>query len=238
MKKATFLKSSLALLALSIFAVSCKKDKDETPAPATAKVNVIHASPDAPGVDLLVDNTKVNASALTFPNATGYLSVNAGTRNIKVNAAGTTTTVINADIPFTKDKNYSVYAINKLASIGAILVEDDLTAPATGKAHVRFFHLSPDAPAVTVGVLNGGIFTGVFSNRSFETQTTATANQAFAPVDAGTYNFDVRLAGTTTSVLTLTGITLQAGKIYTVFAKGLVSGSGAQALGAQLITHN
>jgi hypothetical protein len=237
MKKATFLKSSLALLALSIFAVSCKKEKDETPA-ATAKVNVIHASPDAPGVDLLVDNAKVNASALTFPNATGYLSVNAGTRNIKVNAAGTTTTVINADIPFTKDKNYSVYAINKLASIGAILVEDDLTAPATGKAHVRFFHLSPDAPAVTVGVLNGGTFTGVFSNRSFETQTTATANQAFAPVDAGTYNFDVRLAGTTTSVLTLTGITLQAGKIYTVFAKGLVSGSGAQALGAQLITHN
>jgi hypothetical protein len=237
MKKATFLKSSLALLALSIFAVSCKKEKDETPA-ATAKVNVIHASPDAPGVDLLVDNAKVNATALTFPNATGYLSVNAGTRNIKVNAAGTTTTVINADIPFTKDKNYSVYAINKLASIGAILVEDDLTAPATGKAHVRFFHLSPDAPAVTVGVLNGGTFTGVFSNRSFETQTTATANQAFAPVDAGTYNFDVRLAGTTTSVLTLTGITLQAGKIYTVFAKGLVSGSGAQALGAQLITHN
>ena len=237
MKKATFLKSSLALLALSIFAVSCKKEKDETPA-ATAKVNVIHASPDAPGVDLLVDNAKVNTSALTFPNATGYLSVNAGTRNIKVNAAGTTTTVINADIPFTKDKNYSVYAINKLASIGAILVEDDLTAPATGKAHVRFFHLSPDAPAVTVGVLNGGTFTGVFSNRSFETQTTATANQAFAPVDAGTYNFDVRLAGTTTSVLTLTGITLQAGKIYTVFAKGLVSGSGAQALGAQLITHN
>jgi hypothetical protein len=237
MKKATFLKSSLALLALSIFAVSCKKEKEETPV-ATAKVNVIHASPDAPGVDLLVDNAKVNATALTFPNATGYLSVNAGTRNIKVNAAGTTTTVINADIPFTKDKNYSVYAINKLASIGAILVEDDLTAPATGKAHVRFFHLSPDAPAVTVGVLNGGTFTGVFSNRSFETQTTATANQAFAPVDAGTYNFDVRLAGTTTSVLTLTGITLQAGKIYTVFAKGLVSGSGAQALGAQLITHN
>lgn len=238
MKKMLLLKSSIALFAFSTLLVSCKKDKDETPVTATAKVNVIHASPDAPGVDLLVDNLKVNASALTFPNATGYLSVNAGTRNIKVNAAGTTTTVINADIPFTKDKNYSVYAINRLASIGAILVEDDLTTPASGKAHVRFLHLSPDAPAVTVGVLSGSTFTPVFSNRSFETQATATANQAFAPVDAGTYNFDVRVAGTTTSALTLTGITLQAGKIYTVFAKGLLSGSGAQALGAQLITHN
>ena len=31
---------------------------------------------------------------------------------------------------------------------------------------------------------------------------------------------------------------LQAGKIYTVFAKGLVAGTGAQALGAQIVTHN
>jgi len=212
---------------------ACKKDE---PVVETAKVNVIHASPDAPGVDLLVDNSKVNTAALTFPNATGYLSVNAGTRNIKVNAAGTSTTVINADLPFVKDKNYSVYAFNRVASIGAFMVEDNLAAPASGQAHIRFFHLVPDAPAVTVGTLSGGTFTPVFSNRAFETQTTATANQNFSPVPAGTYTFDVRVGGA--SVLTLPGIALQAGKIYTVFAKGLVAGTGTQALGAQIVTHN
>jgi hypothetical protein len=41
------------------------------------------------GVDLLVDNQKVNQQPLTFPQNTGYLSVNAGTRNVKVNVAGT-----------------------------------------------------------------------------------------------------------------------------------------------------
>ncbi len=200
----------------------------------TANVSVTHASPDAPGVDLLIDNTKVNTAALTYPSSTGYLKVVAGTRGIKVNAAGTSTTVINANVPFEKDKNYSVYAVNVLASINPLVVEDNLATPETGKAHVRFFHFSPDAPAVTVGYMDGTDFVPIFSDRSFENQASATANQSFTPVDAGTYDVEVRLAGTTTTVLSLPGIELTPGKIYTVFAKGLVSGTGDQALGAEI----
>ncbi|MFM1857794.1 MAG: hypothetical protein RLZ05_854 [Bacteroidota bacterium] len=227
------LKQIFIALSLTAFLTSC--DKDETPQ-ATSSVNVIHASPDAPGVDLLVDNLKVNTAALNFPEATGYLKVSAGTRNIKINATGTNNSVINANLTFSADKYYSVFAYNQLASIAAILVEDNLEVPATGQAHIRFFHLSPDAPAVTVGTLSGTTFTPVFANRSFETQTTASANQSFTPVAAGTYTFDVQANGA--SVLTLSNIVLQAGKIYTVFAKGLVSGAGSQALGAQIVTHN
>ena len=39
-------------------------------------------------------------------------------------------------------------------------------------------------------------------------------------------------------MLPLPGITLEAGKIYTVFAKGFVGGTGGQALGAQIIANN
>lgn len=215
------------------FLISC--DKDETPQAMTS-VNVIHASPDAPGVDLLVDNLKVNTAPLNFPEATGYLKVSAGTRNIKVNATGTSNSVINANLNFAADKYYSVYAYNLLSSIGAFVVEDNLAVPAAGQAHIRFFHLSPNAPAVTVGILSGTSFTPVFTDRSFETQATASANQNFTPVAAGTYTFDVQASGS--SVLTLSNIVLQAGKIYTVFAKGLVNGTGSQALGAQIVTHN
>jgi hypothetical protein len=234
------MKQKFSLLAITLFAglsialVGCDKDD---PQPEQSKVLVVHASPDAPGVDLLVDNQKVNSAPLTFPNNTGYLTVNAGTRNVKVNVAGTSTTAINADLPLTKDKSYTVFAIDRVAAIKAIAVEDNLAAPATGKAHIRFFHLSPGAPAVTVGVLSGSTFTPVFSSRAFETQATATANQAFTPVDAGTYTFDVRVAGTTTSVLTLPGINLQAGKIYTVFANGIV-GNTTTPLAAAIIANN
>jgi hypothetical protein len=38
-------------------------------------------------------------------------------------------------------------------------------------------------------------------------------------------------------VLALNNIALESGKIYTVFAKGFVAGTGAQALGAQIIVN-
>lgn len=223
---------SLLIGAISFGFTSCSDDEENsTPAPTntSAKVQVTHASPNAPGVDLLVDNTKVNTSALEFLGSTAYLTVTAGTRNIKVNAAGTTTTVINADVPFVAGKNYSLFAVDSLSKISAVLVEDDLTTPAAGKAHVRFIHLSPNAPAVDVAITGGNV---VWGNYEFKDGST------FAPLDAGTYNLEVRLAGTTTVVLPLPNIALTAGKIYTVYAKGFVGGAGNQALGAQIIVNN
>jgi len=115
-----------------------------------------------------------------------------------------------------------------VSSIEPLVLEDDLTAPATGKAHVRFVHLSPDAPAVDVAVTAGPV---VFSNVAFR------GYQGFTPLNAGTYNLEVRVAGTATVALPLPGITLEAGKIYTVFARGFLSGAGAQALGAEIIVN-
>ncbi|MFN8286910.1 MAG: DUF4397 domain-containing protein [Chitinophagales bacterium] len=219
--------STLVVFAALITISSCKKDED---AKTYAKVLVTHASPDAPGVDLLVDNSKQNSAALTFPNSTAYLQVESGSRNIKVNVAGTSTTVIDANLTLEKDKNYSVFAVDSVSKISAVVIEDDLTTPASGKAHVRFVHLSPNAPAVDVAVAGGGPV--VFANKSFKEYT------AFTPLDAGSYNLEVRVAGTSTVALTLPTITLESGKIYTVFAKGFLGGSADQALGAQIIANN
>jgi hypothetical protein len=224
-----FLAYSFLLGSIALSVVSCTKD-DTIPVVENAKLLVVHASPDAPGVDLLVDDVKVNTAALSFPNNTGYLTITAGTRNLKVNAAGTATTVINANVPFTKDMSYSLFAVDSLSKISTVLLQDDLTVPASGKSHVRFVHLSPDAPAVDIAVAGGGPV--VFSNRAFKEST------AFTPLDAGTYNLEVRVAGTATVALTLPPITLVNGKIYTVFAKGFLAGMGAQALGAEIVANN
>ena len=227
--------TKLSVAALAVLAVvslaGCGEDNDSNPvAPAStsARVMAVHASPDAPAVDLVVDGV-VASAGLAFPSNTSYLSVPAGTRNVKVNVAGTTTTVIDANLPVSAGANYSVFANGPVSSIGALVVADDLTPPAAGKAHVRFVHLSPDAPAVDVAVTGGPV---LFGNRAFQEYT------AFTPVNAGTYDLEVRPAGTTTVALAIPGVTLQAGKIYTVFAKGFLGGSGAQALGAQIIVNN
>lgn len=221
--------ASLRLAALGLVAATALTGCYDNPIGPTwrAHVMAVHASPDAPGVDLLVDG-KVAGTNLTYPNNTGYLSVKPGTRNLKVNATGTTTTVIDANVKLMRNTNYTVFATGALAGIAPLVLVDDLSTPAAGKAHVRFVHLSPDAPAVDVAVQGGPV---VFGNRAFKDATD------FTPLAAGTYDLEVRLAGTNTVVLPLPGITLQAGKIYTVFAKGFVGGSGAQALGAQIIVN-
>lgn len=228
-----FARKYLSLFLMLIFGITvftaCSDDENTvTPTPASkSRVLVTHASPDAPGVDLLVDNT-IAGTNLTFPNNTGYLEVNSGSRNVKVNVTGTSTTAIEANLNLAADKNYSVFAVNNVAMIEAVVLEDDLTTPASGKAHVRFLHLSPNAPAVDITTTTGAV---VFGNYVFKQAS------AFTPLDAGTYDLQVRLAGTSTVVLDLPGIALTAGKIYTVFAKGLVGGQGTQSLGAQIIVN-
>jgi hypothetical protein len=216
----------LTVLAVSLFTMTSCEDEEKT---TYANVLVTHASPDAPGVDLLIDDVKVNAQPLTYPDNTGYLDAETGIRNIKVNVAGTTTTVINGNLDLEVDKYYSIFAVDQVSEIAGLVLEDDLTMPAAGKAHVRFVHLSPDAPAVDVAVASSGAV--VFSDIAFKEAT------AFTPLDAGTYNLDVRVAGTATVALVLPPVTLEAGKIYTVFAKGFLEGTGTQALGAEIIVN-
>jgi hypothetical protein len=89
--------------------------------------------------------------------------------------------------------------------------------------------LSPDAPAVDITLTDGTV---VFGNKAFKEFT------AFTPIDAGTFDLQVRVAGTNIVALDLPGITVESGKIYTVFAKGFLNGTGQQVLGAQIIVNN
>lgn len=225
---------SAYFIALAAIFSGCKKDD---PNAGNASIMFVHASPDAPAVDILIDNNKINSTAVAYPANTGYATVAAGTRNIKVNAAGSNTTAVEGNITIEKDKHYSVYAINRLSSIAAIATEDNLAAPATGKAHIRFLHLSPGTPNVSVGTVSGSTFTAFYTNRAFETQASANAYSVFTPVDAGTYTIEVRVAGTSGVLLSVPGVALQAGKIYTLIARGVV-GSPTTPLGTSLITHN
>lgn len=220
--------SSLLLLPLLIFSMSCDDDDNPTTPDPQSNMLVVHASPDAPGVDLLVDDATV-ATNLQFPDNTDYLTVDSGTRNIKVNVTGTASTVIEADLDLAADENYSVFAVDEVADIAPLVLQDDLSPPAAGNAHVRFVHLSPDAPAVDITLDDGTV---VFGNQAFQDAT------AFTPLPAGSYDLQVRVAGTTTVALDLPPITVNDGVIYTVFAKGFLSGTGEQALGAEIIVNN
>ena len=182
-----------------------------------ARVRVVHASPDAPAVDVWV-NDNVAFSNAPFKGITAYAPLDSGTYNVKVVPTGATEpVVIEADLTL-EAKDYTVVAVGTLENIEPLVLVDNNAAPAAGKAHVRFVHASPDAPAVDVAVKGGPI---LFSNVAFKEVGD------YLPVDAGTYDLEVRVAGTDTVALEVPGLALQARTVYTVFAMGLAGAEPA-----------
>lgn len=116
--------------------------------PTKALVRAIHLSPDAPAVDLFIDDGLVT-QGLTYTNFVGPAQLPAGTRNLKVKAANTTTTVINADLNLEAGRRYSVFAAGKLAQIAPLVLEDTRYV-ARNAAKLRVLHGSPSAPRVDV----------------------------------------------------------------------------------------
>jgi hypothetical protein len=182
------------------------------------RVRVVHASPDTPSVDVLVDGTRA-ISGLAFKAVSPYASVPAGQRKFQVFPTGTTMgkPVIEVAPTLAAGKDYTVIAFGQLC-ITPGLFEDDNRVPAAGKARIRFIHGSPDAPAVDIAVTGGPV---IFPNVAFK------AASAYAEVDAGTYNLEARAAGTPTVALAVPGVRLEAGRTYTVIAVGLLSGTPA-----------
>jgi hypothetical protein len=183
-----------------------------------ARVRVVHASPDAPAVDVLV-NDGVAFSNAPFQGITDYAALDAGTYNVKVVPTGATDpVVIEADLALEANKDYTVVAVGLLENIEPLVLVDNNSAPAAGNAHVRFVHASPDAPAVDIAVAGGPV---LFGNVAFKEVGD------YLPVDAATYDLEVRLAGTDTIALSIPGLALAEKTVYTIFAMGLAGGEPA-----------
>jgi hypothetical protein len=182
-----------------------------------AGIRVIHASPDAPAVDIYVNGQKA-ISNLAFKEASPWAMLPAGTYDVKVTAAGGSDAVIQAPLTLDGGKYYSVVATGKLANITPKVIVDELSSSDSGKAKLRIVHASPDAPAVDIAVKGGPV---LVSNLAFPDYTD------YLTLDPMTVDVEVRAAGTNTVALAVPGLTLEGGKVYTVYAVGLLSGSPA-----------
>lgn len=203
------------LLAASAITAACSDDNNTGPAASEARVRVVHASPDAPAVDVLVDGSEVLAD-VPYRAASGYLDVTAGSRNLKVNAAGTTTSVIDANVNLMDSADYTVIASGLVANIAPIVLEDDNSAPAAGNVRVRAIHGAPSAPTVDIYVTAPGA--------DLATQTPALSNVAFGDAadyieaPAGSYQIRVTVAGTKTVAIDSGTLTLASGQVRTAIA--------------------
>jgi hypothetical protein len=180
-----------------------------------AQLRVLHASPDAPAVDIWINDAVVDGlTDVPFGTLSGYLEVPAGDYNVKIFVAGTDTDpVIDANVSLSAGKAYTAAAIGEVAAITAAVFEDG-AMPASGKAMARVIHLSPDAPAVDVAPDGADPADAVVKGLEFPDATD------YLSLDAGSYDLEVRLAGTTDVALQLDPVDLEAGMAYSIFAIG------------------
>ena len=185
-----------------------------------ARVRVIHVSPDAPAVDVFVDG-QAALQNVAFPAISDYLMVPAGAHRVAVAPAGQGegAAVITANPTLEGGNAYTVAAVGLVANIRGEIYNDNLAAPAAGKAHVRVIHASPDAPAVDVKVSGGPT---LISNLAFPNASD------YLPVDAGSYNLEVTPAGASDVVINLPNTALSTGVIYDVVAVGQVANIRAE----------
>lgn len=173
-----------------------------------AQLRAAHLSPDAPNVDIYVDGSKI-LTDVPFKAASDYLLVQSGNHQLVVTPTGTTTAVIDIPLNLEAMSVTTAAVVNFVANIEALALEDDLTTPEAGTAHLRVVHASPDAPNVDV-LLDGN---QVLSDVPFK------GISAYLPVTAGSHTVTVNVTGTSTSVIDAP-VTLDDGAIYTIFAVG------------------
>jgi hypothetical protein len=205
---------------MSVDATVLTDDRDQS---GEAKVRFVHASADAPPVDITLTDGTVLFPNVAFPNALSG-AVPAGAYDLQVRVAGTDNVVLSfGDVAVSGNTNYSVWAVGLLAdeSLDAIVTVD---APGTGDAvvdlepataEVRVAHLSPDAPNVDVWV--DGAVVPALVNVPFE------AVSDYLELPAKSTNVQVYATGTSTNPVIDATVILNPNADYTIAATGLVA---------------
>ena len=206
---------------------------------STQKIQIVHASPDAPAVDIFVNGNPVAAvSNIKFKEATGVINigdlnaVRCGQVRVSIAPAGAGIgqAVYNQTLQFTSDDATAyVLAAGLLGGganpFGLFVTEGANFGPVSGGAKVMAFHGSPDAPAVDVR--SGGA--AVISNLAFgDFKPTG-----YLTLPAGEYELEVAPTGTTNAVACFNAAVSDE-TVGLILANGLLNGTPG--FGLSLVT--
>lgn len=233
---------SLAVLFGALALTACEKNavQDITGTLPESRIKFFNFGVSAPSVHFFADDTKVTAtaSAVGRESVAGIASGGVGSGGLysRLDPGSYTFTsrltdtlnnnkgVVIASVPGTlgAGKAYSMYVsgiYNTTArQADGFIVEDDFpAAPDFTVAYVRFVHAISNANPMRLVILDQ---TAGSAEVSVGDAVAYKAGGAFVPVPPGVYNLFTRYAGSTTNVITRTGVGFTAGRVYTIGARG------------------
>jgi hypothetical protein len=225
--------AAFSTLSFSCLLSSCGKTTT-LPAGSNVLYQVINLSPDLLPVNLYIDNTKKNSTPFYYAVASGYFSVTSVDTPYQIRSASvlvSTTNILSLNNLLKNNTRYTLFITGYLAnsSVTSIFTTDTASTPSAGLGKVRFVNASIGSGGLDI-TANG---TAAFSNQVYKNVS------GYIELPAGNYDFKVYPTGVTSTLLSdLPGITVQDGKLYTLYCKGVVGRTDSAAFGSAILNNN
>jgi hypothetical protein len=228
-------KLKLLLLSATLLAASCKKDKVDPPVTPpvtpTAKVKYVNGCTNSNTLNVKVNDANVaDVSGLAFLASSAYINTTYGA-NTPLVFWYSNSGIVLADTTYTlaADNYYSAYVGGVTpGNAPFVITEDNLNAPASGKAKVRFVNLSDED-------LNVDFYVGgpkIDSAIAFKEFT------PFYEITAGSKNVVIADPIQFGYSINMNAYNFETGKIYTFIMTGRKTGINDAALKATVVNNN
>lgn len=202
--------------------MKCSRLSSACPARPPSYVRLLHAAPDMPPVDVFVNGNLV-AKNLAYKQFAGYFTVAPCMYRVKIYPSGKHANKHGECAIAESCFEICAKSAMTIAIVGGctgLLGIAEIYDPCRRmrdrcKAYVRFVNLSPNSPPLDVSIA-GGI--RLFENVPYTTHT------QYVPVAPGTYQLQMKPAGSNQTGIVSQPISLANATASTVYAVGLVGG--------------
>ena len=220
---------AVAIMLVPMFS-SCGKEGAASPTGLNTQLNIINAGPDRLPLYLFINLTQQNqvTRPYIYGVPSGYFYLTSLLTPLQLRTRKNVT-IYTRDTALNVNCKYSLFVTGLLSdnTDTTIFVVDTNAAPGLGRAKVRFINAA--ARSVNVDVVANG--TSAFKNRGFISVSN------YLELPAGMYDFKIYAAGTTTVLTDLPNTTVQDGRLYTLYTRGVVGRADSAAFTAAIITN-
>ena len=223
MRKSTknLVSTAVFLISLLVMGAGCSKTGSTlTTSPVTYLTFINEASYMAP-ITVLLNSTAATISGGVSAGdySKKYGTVAPGSYDVQFEIASSDSLVSEIPTAVYDTLNFYTLILYKTTPGGpasSVRIWDDFSSISASQANYRFFNLSPDYPKVDL-YLNS---TKSQANRTIADNVSNTLYNSFQPVLDGDYSISVKVAGTDSTIATLSNVSLTTANAYTIFLGG------------------
>lgn len=174
-------------------------------------VRFVHASPDAPAVDVVVDGQPI-AQDVAFGSATEYMPLTVGDHQVQIVPTDGGDPIHDQTVTLDGQAAYILAAVGQAAEVQMQVNQVNVAPTPSGQARFRVVHAVPDGPAVDVAVAG--------SEGPLVDAIGFPGVSDYQDIAAGTYDLEVRSNDGGEVLATASQVQFEAGQAYDLFALG------------------